>query len=409
MSLDNKNKKPFSLLKNKKFIILMFVRIVTGLSFGMYLLGETWFVVNELNMKSYLGIVLMVTSVPRLILMIYGGIISDQYSRTKIMFFSLSFRGILVFILVWILATDNLTFSLLLLFAFAFGVFSALFYPANSALTPKIVKKEELTRANSLLQSTNLISTIIGPIVAGLLLAKGSFELLFSITATLLLIGGICVYFLKVSSNLSLGQKESLYESIKSAVLFIKNDSLLFSLLIIICVVNLFIVGPVNIALPILVEEKLSSRALDYSYLQSGMLFGLMLGTILISITNIRSKRGKIILFSIITSGISVFSLAFIANLLQGLLVLIVYGLCISVSSIIVALIQENTPSDKMGRVMGLTSTASLGLTPLSYGLTSLALFLNISINHLLIYCGVIVIIIAALVTWKASAIKLID
>jgi MFS transporter, DHA3 family, macrolide efflux protein len=398
-----------ALIKNKKFMSLLLVRILTGLSFGMYLLSESWYVVNELHMKSYLGIILMLTSIPRLLLMIFGGFLSDKYSKTKIMFLSLVTRGLLVFTLVGLLVTENVNILILLPYAFIFGVLDAIFYPANSSIVSEIVDKEELTRANTLLQSTNLFSTVVSPILAGLLLYIGSFTLIFSITAFFLMVGGIGAFFINTSLQIQQNKQESLIENIKSGYKFVIKDKLLSSLMVIIFIVNLFIVGPVNIALPVLVDEKLGAKALDLSFMQSALFLGMLLPTLIFSIKNVRKKRGLIILSAMIISGVSVIGLGLIHNLFQGLFFLAVYGACISVSSLIIAIIQQNTPSEKMGRVMGLTSTASLGLTPLSYGLTSMALFFEISITDVLIVCGFVVVIISSYIMWKIDIVRMAD
>jgi MFS transporter, DHA3 family, macrolide efflux protein len=397
------------LMRNRKFISLMLVRILTGLSFGIYLLGESWYVVNELNMKSYLGIILMVTSIPRLFLMLFGGILSDNYSKTKIMFMSLGTRGLLVFTLVGLIINEYVNIPVLLLYAFIYGILDAIFYPANSSIVPEIVEREDLTRANALLQSTNLFSTVVSPILAGILLSTGSFAILFSITALLLLLGGIGVFFINTSHQIQQKNRESLVENIKSGYRFVRKDTLLSSLMAIIFIVNLFIVGPVNIALPVIVDEKFGANALNFSFMESALFLGLLVATIIFSIIDVRKKRGSIILSAMILSGFCVSGLALINNLFQCLLVLAVYGACISVSSLIIAIIQENTPNDKMGRVMGLTSTASLGLTPLSYGLTSLALFLEISITDILIVCGCAVILISSYIMWRIASVRIAD
>lgn len=395
-----------ALIRNKKFISLMLVRVLTGLSFGFYLLGESWYVVNELNMKSYLGIILMLTSIPRLLLMIFGGFLSDKYSKTKIMFMSLVTRGLLVFTLVGLIITENVNILVLLPFAFLFGILDAIFYPANSSIVPEIVEKEELTRANALLQSTNLFSIVVSPILAGVLLSIGSFTLLFFITALLLLVGGIGVFFINTPIQIQQNKQESLIENIKSGYKFVRKDNLLSSLMVIIFIVNLFIVGPVNIALPVIVDEELEAKALNLSFMQSALFLGMLATTLIFSIKKIRKKRGLIILSAMILSGFCILGLGLIRNLFLGLLFLSVYGACISVSSLIIAIIQESTPSEKMGRVMGLTSTASLGLTPLSYGLTSLALFFGIPVTDVLIVCGCVVVVITSYILWKITSVR---
>ncbi|CAM3956765.1 MFS transporter [Mesobacillus zeae] len=402
--------KQYRLLKNREFIFLVAARCLTSLAFGIYMFGESWYIVNELHLKQYLGITLMAASIPRLILMYFGGILSDQYSRTQIMSVSLAVRALLVFSLAGLLLAGSVSISVLLVCAILYGISDSFFYPANSALVPEIVEREDLTRANSILQSINLITLVASPFLGGLILGAASYSGLFFTTGLFLIIGGASFIFIRtVSSPVITAGKPSISKQFAEGYRFVRKNPILLHFMAIVFLVNLFIVGPVNIAIPLIVEEKLQGNPLYYSFLQSALFFGLMIATIFISVKNVRRQRGKIILAAMIFSGLSVAGLSYITNVTQGMVVLFIYGVCLSVSTIIIAMIQEHTPNELMGKVMGLTSTASLGLTPLSYGLTSLALFFDIQISVILLVCGSIVAVICSFIMVKIPKVRYAD
>ena len=110
----------------------------------------------------------------------------------------LSFMSILGLISYWVLravektwATDGINWcfsykGLHLLWLHLEGGWSptkAFYWPTSQSLIPSLVSKEQLTRANSLIQTTQQFSVVVGPILAGWILVYGSYEGLFFYSA----------------------------------------------------------------------------------------------------------------------------------------------------------------------------------------------------------------------------------
>lgn len=233
-----------SLLSNKGFLLLLVVSIVSGLSFSIYLLTETWYVINELNQQPWLGVVLIATTLPRVLFMSIGGVYADKWNRTNIMFYSLLIRGVLLTSMAIVFYFGLLDVYSLLIFATIFGLLDAFFVPANQSLLPQIVSKEQLMRGNSILQSTNQTVLIIGPIIGGLLIETVSYQYIFPIVAFFLITSSVIVKFIKYEDESNQNQKQSSYRDFLEGLHYVKTSKLIFTLMCVSMVLNFFIAGP---------------------------------------------------------------------------------------------------------------------------------------------------------------------
>lgn len=143
-----------SLFKNRAFLFLWLSSTSSFLALSTYLFAEQWYVIRSLGQESALGIVMMVTLIPRVLLMTVGGVWADCFKRSKIMLFSSFTRFLLVFLMITLLHLHLLNLWSLLFFALLFGILDAFFSPANQSLLPLLFPKEMLTRSNSFIQTS---------------------------------------------------------------------------------------------------------------------------------------------------------------------------------------------------------------------------------------------------------------
>nr|WP_259547559.1 MFS transporter [Heyndrickxia oleronia] len=399
-----------SLYSNKSFILLLVVSITSGLSFSIYLLTETWYVINELNQQPWLGIVLMATTLPRVLFMSIGGVYADKWNRTNIMFFSLLTRGLLLISMAIVLYFSLLNIYTLLIFATIFGLLDAFFVPANQSLLPQIISKEQLMRGNSILQTTNQAVLIIGPIIGGLLIETVSYPYIFPIVAFSLITTSIIIKLIKNKNISKQNQKQSSYKDFVEGIHYVKTSTIILSLMCVSIILNFFIAGPGSMAIPVIANDVLHGTALHLSALEISIAIGMIVGAFLIGIINPKRKRGYIVLGQLLFLGIAMVFLSLVTTLWQGVLIFILIGLGITAGDIpIKSMIQEKTDPQKLGRVMGLMSTASSGLIPLSFGVTSLAISLNISISHILLVCGICVLCFFLIILLLSKKLRSVD
>jgi DHA3 family macrolide efflux protein-like MFS transporter len=148
---------------NSRFLRLWIGSALTNMAFSIYLLTETWYVVQKLNQETWLGIVLMMTTIPRILLMVVGGVFADRLRRSHLLFLLNISRAIMLAAMIGLLLTQSLTLDVLFVCALVFGVLDAFFWPADRSILPTVVHKQQLVKANSIMETTNQLFFFIGP------------------------------------------------------------------------------------------------------------------------------------------------------------------------------------------------------------------------------------------------------
>ncbi|MGY3186575.1 MFS transporter [Lysinibacillus sp. TE18511] len=402
------------LLLNRSFLFLWLSSTFSFLALSTYLFAEQWYIVRVLKQEAVLGIVLMVTMIPRIFLMTIGGVWADRIKRSKIMLFSSLTRCILVLIMILFLQLSWLQIWPLICFAVLFGCVDAFFSPANSSLLPIVVSKNLLTRANSFIQSSNQIAMFSGPMIGGLIITlSASFKVLFLIVAVFLFITFIFSLFIRENQpeiKINNSHQTSTKLEFKEGLNYVWNMPFLKNMIVILIIINFFFFGPLLIGIPLLVNNVLSGEAIDLSILQGSYQIGMLLGALLIGILNLTKRKGLFILILISLLGIALATLGQINSVWQGVILLLLMGIFSSVINVLlISSIQENSHEDKIGRVMSIVNASSNGLVPLSYAFVSLSLFINLSISHLMLFCGILIWIISILYIYKSKVIKYYD
>lgn len=389
-----------------KFIYLWVASMFSSLSISMYVTVEQWYVVNYLQAKSSLGIILIATTLPRVSLMFIGGIMADKYGRSRVIFLSLFTRFLMLLLMAMFYINDLLSFSALFVFALLFGASDAFFWPARDSIVPSIIPKDQLTKANSAIQTMNQLSVMLGPVLGATLLSLFSYSTTFLIIAFTLLLSIFLMHFIKEQKPLN-PQKISLLKDLGEGIHYVKSSSFLLTVIGTFIVVNLFFIGPLILSIPTLAEDHFKGNAFYLSVLQSSFASGMLLGAVIMGWLNVKKKRGKLAILFIFLEGVLLTALSQAVSLWLAAVILFVIGCCVSGINIsIVSLIQEKTPQAIIGRVMSINTMVSTGLIPLSYGLISIFLSMNVSINFILLCAGTVVVLSSLVLTLRASALK---
>ncbi|WP_335869555.1 MFS transporter [Bacillus sp. 2205SS5-2] len=401
-----------SIFGNKNFLLLWIAALLSSFAISFFLFSQSWYVVKVLNLEASLGFIYIASSIPRLLFMVISGTVADRYSKTKIMFISDFSRSLLLGgLVIWfLLGSVNLwTF---VIFAFFFGILDAFFWAAESAVLPSIIRKENLTRGNSIIQMTNQTSFILAPMLAGVIIAFGNFEIVFGTTAVMLFLASILISFMKVAKpeGVENTKEQAFWDTFKEGVQYVKNSRLLTLIILASVLMNLFMVGPMTMGLPLFVKNILQGDALQFSYLEAGMAVGMLIGSILVAVLNLQKKRGLLGISLIVVAGFFFILLSFSTSIWMSIVALAGFGACLAASNIpLISAIQSIIEEKVLGRVMGLLSLASMGLIPVSYAITSLVLSMGVSIHHIMATGAVLVMLYSAFILIRFKEIRLLD
>lgn len=376
------------LLRNRSFRALWLASTCSFLALSTYLFAEQWYILRVLKLDAYLGLVLMLTLLPRIFLMVFGGVIADRFKKSIILRYSSLLRLTFVLLLLSVYHFELLTIVPLAVFAFSFGCIDAFFSPASASLLPLLVSKEDLTRANSILQTSNQMALFSGPLLGGVLLTFSSFHFIFLTIALFLLLASLGTLLIR-EHPVNNPTRTSARIELAQGFHYVFADPYLKRILFLLIIINFFFFGPLLMGIPLLVDWVLGGQALDLSYLQGAYQLGMLLGAAWIGFSNLINQSFRLLLSLIGLLGVGLVLLGQIGHVWQGVLLLLTMGGISSIINVLIlTTIQTTTRPQMMGRVMSLVNAASNGLVPLSYAVLSLTLSFEIRLEQILFFCG---------------------
>ncbi|MGR9048149.1 MFS transporter [Halobacillus faecis] len=316
-----------SIFRNRNFLLLWGAALLSSFGISFFLFSQSWYVVNVLGLEASLGILYIAVSIPRVLFMIISGTVADRFDKTKIMFLSDFIRGLLLIGLVVWFMFGGITLWTFVTFAFFFGILDAFFWAAESAVIPSIIHKDNLTRGNSIIQMTNQTSFILAPMLAGVIIAFGNYEIVFATTAIMLVVASGLIFCMRVPKvKEEADAQKKFWDDFKEGLLYVKNSRVISLVVLTTIFMNLFLVGPLTMGLPLFVKTILEGTAMDFSFLEAGLAVGMLLGSIVVGVLNVKKNRGQIGILALVIAGMAFTGLSFTTELWMSILCLGISG-----------------------------------------------------------------------------------
>lgn len=308
------------------------------------------------------GAVLAVSSVPRLIFMLFGGVLVDRRGPRDLMIHSDVIRAGVAFAAAAI-ALWSPSVVLLVVVALVFGTADAVFLPAASALQPRLLEPAQYASGNATTSLVNRAALTLGAPLGGLLVAYGGLALACVVNAVTFLVSVAALRSLERLPPIAASAKES---GMREGLAYIGRSRLLCSVLLAGLLCNIGFVGPMNVGL------ALTSNAFGWGASGIGaMLSGFGVGTILSGLIFVRYQPrrgvGPLTALCMVVQGISVVVPALTAHLPVAVAATFVAGLTSMPAGILLSAVAQYATDDAYrGRVGSVSSLANLGITPLA-------------------------------------------
>ncbi|MFN2419016.1 MAG: MFS transporter, partial [Candidatus Limnocylindria bacterium] len=168
--------------RNRALARLLAGEFISGIGDWLYLVAVLVVVYAESNSAVLLGIVGAARILPYVLLSVPAGIVADRFDRRMVLLVTDVARGVLMLCLVAAVVVDAPT-AVIVAISILAACFSTFFGPAIAALLPMLVDESDLGPANSAWATLDNVAFILGPALAGVLLASGGLEFAFLLNA----------------------------------------------------------------------------------------------------------------------------------------------------------------------------------------------------------------------------------
>ena len=369
-----------------------------------FLVALTWLVLRLAGSGAELGAVLAVASVPGAILMPVGGVLSDRASPVMIMVGASVGRVVLLALLAALILTGEIRLWHVYVISAGLSALDALYYPASMAIVPALVGQDRLGAANAMIQGVEQASSILGPALAGLLLALAGLGASFGGTAILFLIATVLFVTLARAANQVAGPAEDQEQEDEQGTMggglveglrYVVRDPVIRTLLLVVLGTNLAMMGPLYVGGAVLAESRLGGAG-AFGTLVAAAGAGSLIGIIGAGSARRFARRGLIELSLTGVLGIVVASIAFVPNLAFAVPLAIAIGATASFLGVItISWLQERTEPALLGRVMSLVMFSAVALDPISFALAGVLVEVNLAATF--VGAGALLVLTASL------------
>ena len=157
--------------QNRNYKLYFFGQLISLTGTWLQVVAQGWLVLKLTNSAYYLGLIAALSTLPSLFLTMFGGVIVDQFPKRRILILTQTSSMILAFVLGFLTVFKIITVWEIGIIAFLLGVVNAIDAPARQSFVPEIVNKEQLASAIALNSSMFNAARVIGPSLAGILIA----------------------------------------------------------------------------------------------------------------------------------------------------------------------------------------------------------------------------------------------
>ena len=288
------------MFKNKNFSILLFGRLITNFGDSIYSIATLTLIYSLTKSTFYSGITLFLISFTAILQIFISPIIS-KFNVKYFLIISQLLQAIILLVITYLIFIDKLHITTLIIFIVCISFINQIVYPIQLGLLPKIVKLQELVKANSLFSIAYQGSDALFNSIGGFIITVFGTIFAFIINSFTFFVNSILFIFL--SSDLSKNEKttnttQENYFSKFSSGIKIWNKPLLKPLLIGIIIIN-FSTSSLLTVLP-----EYSEASYFYGILLSASGLGILIGSFL-SNTQILKNIRLSILYTTFTLGIA--------------------------------------------------------------------------------------------------------
>jgi MFS family permease len=260
--------------------------------------------------------------------------------------------------------------------SFVLGVGAAFFFPAYSAILPRILPAQDLLAANGMEGSMRpVLQQAAGPAVAGMVVAALSPSHAVTAVAVCHLLAFIILNFLgqhapAAATEGAEGGRTSFFHDLREGVRYTLRTPWLLWTLIWACISVLFLIGPIEVLLPFVVRDQLAGDSRMFGFLLAVMGVGAALGSLFTASFPLPRRYLTVMMVSWGAGSLPLAAIGVMDSFWAIAAALFVFGATGSVGMVIWGtLLQRRVPPHLLGRVSSLDFFVSLALMPVSMAL----------------------------------------
>ena len=356
-------KKTFASLGVRNFRLFIFGQGLSMCGTWTQTIGISWLVLKLTHSGTRLGLVVAAQFLPILLFGVFGGLIADRFNKRRILFITQTLASLLALTLGLLVITHLIQLWMIYALAACLGLVTVVDNPTRQSFVIEMVGEQYLKNAVTLNSTMVNTARIIGPSIAGILIATVGIGPCFIVNA---------LSYIAVLIALVLMHESELHQvlgahkepgQIRAGLAYVWGEPKLKSTLIMMFIVGTF-AYELPVILPLFATITMHGNAATYSAMMAATGVGAIFGGLYTAGKAL--VRETQLVWTAIVFGLSILLVALMPTFITALVALLMVG---ALSVLFIALgnttLQLTSQPNMRGRVMALWSIAFLGTTPI--------------------------------------------
>ena len=355
----------FRALKYRNFQLFFAGQLISLVGTWMDNIAEAWLVYRLTGSSLLLGTVAFAGQIPVFLLAPIGGLVADRLDRRRVVIVTQTLSMIIAGALAGLTLSGRVKVWEVMVLASLMGVVNAFDIPARQAFLAEMVGREDLMNAIALNSSMFNGARVVGPAIAGILVASiGEGWCFFANSVSYIaVIAGLLM--MRIVPRVLEERRASAFEHIAEGFRFVRRTAPILALLLLLGLVSL-VAMPYSVLMPIFAARILHGNATTLGTLMGATGIGALTGALVLASRTGLKGLSRWVAMSCGGFGIALILFSFSRWYVLSVILLVPVGFMMMVQMASSnTLIQAMVPDRLRGRTMAVYSMMFMGMAPL--------------------------------------------
>ncbi len=395
---------PFIALQHRDFRLLWIGQLLSNSGTQMQIVTINWHIYILTGSALALGLIGLVRVVPIIVFALAGGLFADARDRRHVLLATQSAMMLFAALLAWVTVSGRVNAPIIYLLAALTAAVGAFDAPARQALVPNLVPREQLTNALSLNNIMWQVAAIVGPALAGFIIASLGVGAVYWINAASFLAVLVALLLMRTPAQQNIGMARVTISALTEGIQFVQQSEVIFATMLLDFFATFF--SSATALLPIFARDILRVGPEGLGILYAGESVGAVIAGAGLSFAGEIKRQGAVLLIAVAVYGVATALYGASQWFALSFLFLVLLGFGDTISTILRSTIRQiTTPDHLRGRMTSVNMIFFQGgpqLGELEAGLVAAAFGAPFSV----ISGGVATVVLVALTAWRAPKLR---
>jgi MFS family permease len=355
----------FRALSNRNYRLFFVGQGISLIGTWMQQIALSWLIYRLTDSVFLLGAVTFSSQVPTFLLGPFAGLVADRFNKQKVLLVTQFLSMAQASTLAALVLTDSIQIWHILSLSAVLGIINSFDIATRQAFVVQMVnKREDVSNAIALNSSLFNMARLVGPSIAGLVIAAVGEGMCFLLNAVSYIAVLASILMMRLEPFERVVQDRKIMQSLKDGFNYAFGFPPIRSLILIVALISLFGM-PFSVMMPVFARDVLQGGAQTLGYLMGASGTGALIGALFLAQRKSVVGLGKVIVYTMLIFATGLVAFSFSEILLLSLICMLVsgFGMIVTMASCN-TLLQTIVEDDKRGRVMSMYTMAFMGMAP---------------------------------------------